>query len=136
MKYQWDSFLETGNENIDSQHKQLVSALKNLVEACQSGTGKAELARTIDFLLAYTVKHFADEEALQVQYKYDDYLRHKQIHEAFTAVALDLAKRLQDEGPTVALLAEVHSSMGEWLIKHIKGEDSRLAEFIKNQTQG
>ena len=133
MTYQWDSLLETGNENIDSQHKQLIVALNDLVEACSLGIGKAELKRTIEFLLAYTVKHFKDEEALQIQYGYDDYLRHKQTHREFTAVAVALAARLQEEGPTVCLIAEVHSSMGDWLINHIKGDDFRLAAFIKGQ---
>jgi hemerythrin-like metal-binding domain len=133
MSYQWDSLLETGNEQIDSQHKQLVEALNHLVEACHAGTGKEELTRTIKFLLAYTAKHFKDEEALQIQYGYEDYLRHRQIHKEFTSVAVDLANRLQEEGPTVCLIAEVHSSMGDWLINHIKGDDFRLAAFIKGQ---
>ena len=133
MSYQWERFLETGNVHIDLQHKQLVAALNDLVGACHAGTGKAELTRTINFLLSYTVKHFQDEEALQIQYGYPDYLRHKQIHKDFTEVALGLAKRLEEEGPTVSLLAEVHSSMGDWLVNHIKGDDFRLAAFIKGQ---
>ena len=133
MSYQWDSLLETGNKQIDSQHKQLFVIFNDLVEACQAGTGKAELARTIKFLLAYTVKHFKDEEALQLQYGYEDYLRHRQIHKEFTSVAVDLANRLQEEGPTACLVAEVHSSMGDWLINHIKSDDFYLAAFIKSK---
>ena len=136
MSYQWDSLLETGNEQIDSQHKQLIVVFNDLVEACHAGTGKVELARTINFLLAYTVKHFRDEEALQLQYGYEDSLRHRQIHKEFRSVAVNLANRLQEEGPTACLIAEVHSSMGDWLINHIKGEDFRLAAFIKSRGKG
>ena len=133
MSYQWDNLLETGNIHIDLQHKQLVAALNDLVTACHAGTGKAELTRTIHFLLAYTEKHFQEEEALQVQYAYPDYPRHRQIHKEFTEVAVDLAKRLKEEGPSVCLLTKVHSSMGDWLVNHIKGDDFRLAAFIKGQ---
>jgi hemerythrin-like metal-binding domain len=135
MKYQWDSLLETGNENIDSQHKQLVAALNALIEACSAGTGKAELARTMEFLVTYTKKHFNDEEELQIRYGYDDYLRHRQIHRDFSVVIAGLAVRLQEEGPTASLLAEVRSKMGDWFINHIKGDDFYLAAFIKSQEE-
>jgi hemerythrin-like metal-binding domain len=134
MKYEWDSSLETGYEKIDSQHKKLIEALNNLLDACRSGGSKFELEKTIDFLLTYTVDHFQDEENLQKQYGYPDYLRHRQIHENFKPVAVNLAERLQNEGSTVALLAEVHSSIGNWIVNHIKGEDLIMARYIKSRT--
>ena len=129
--YVWDSLLETGYTTIDEQHKKLIEALNRLLDACMAGTGKNELERTIDFLLAYTVKHFQDEEALQTQYEYPDIFRHKQIHEEFKTVAISLAERLRKEGPSTELVAEVYSHMGDWLVNHIKGDDFRMAAFIK-----
>ena len=41
MAYQWDSSLETGYEKVDKQHKQLVAAVNNLMEASASGRGDA-----------------------------------------------------------------------------------------------
>jgi len=36
MRYDWTSDLETGNNTIDEQHKQLIAAINNLLEACSS----------------------------------------------------------------------------------------------------
>jgi hemerythrin len=72
MAYQWDSSLECVYELVDNQHKQLVAALNNLMEASQSGQGDQAVMKTMDFLTGYTIKHFADEEKLQVKYDYPD----------------------------------------------------------------
>jgi len=132
--YEWSSELETGFPAIDDEHKQLVSALNDLLIACDSGGHKTELKKTVNFLVAYTVKHFADEEAFQLQCKYPDYERHKQLHENFKLVATDLAGRLLEEGPTIALIAEVKSTVGDWLIKHIKGEDLKIGIHARGQS--
>ena len=133
MFYEWDSFLETGCGKIDVQHRQLFEALNALLEACTTGTASVEVERAVDFLLAYTVKHFADEEALQKAYDYPDYLRHKQIHGEFKQVANELARRLYQEGPSESLVGEVYRVMGDWLLNHVKGDDFRLATYIKSK---
>ena len=134
MAYEWDSLLESGHELIDSQHKQLLDALKRLMESYHSEAGKDEVTRAVEFLLTYTAKHFNDEEALQIQYQYPDYLRHRQIHNEFKQVAIKLAERLKSDGASLSLLAEVHSSIGDWFINHIMGDDFRMAAFIKSRT--
>ena len=134
MQYEWSSALETGYPEIDEEHKQLVSTLNDLLIACGCGGHRSELKKTLDFLVSYTVKHFADEESFQLRYKYPDYERHKQLHENFKAVATDLARRLLEEGATISLLAEVQSSLGDWLVNHIKGEDLNIGLHAREQS--
>jgi hemerythrin len=133
MAYKWDSSLETGHEMIDKQHKQLVSALNSLLEACRQGKGQEELAKTLDFMTGYTIKHFSDEEKLQVQYQYPDYPTHKQYHDDFKVVVKNLAEQLIKEGPTDELVGMVNTSIGDWLLNHIKGDDFRMATYIKTK---
>ena len=134
MQYEWSSALETGYPEIDEEHKQLVSALNNLLIACRHGGHRSELKNTLDFLVSYTVKHFANEETFQLRYKYPDYERHRQLHEDFKVVAVDLAERLLKEGATIALIAEVHSTVGDWLVNHITGEDLKIGLHARGQS--
>jgi hemerythrin len=135
MAYVWDSSLETGHTLIDNQHKQLVSMVNKLLDACRNGQGAEEAATTMDFLTGYTIKHFADEEKLQKQYDYPDYLTHKRLHEDFKVSVGELTKRLIREGPTEDIIDEVRTSVGDWLVNHIKGDDFRLATYIKAREQ-
>ena len=131
MAYKWDSTLETGYEKVDNQHKQLVTALNNLMAASAEGKCDKAVMQTLDFLTGYAIKHFADEEQLQIDYNYPDYLNHKRIHDDFKVVVGDFIQRVMKEGPTVELINLVSSTVGAWLLNHIKGDDFRMAAFVQ-----
>lgn len=133
MAYEWDSNLETGYAQIDNQHKQLVGALNSFMEAFEQGKGQSEVEKTLEFLIGYTLKHFADEEKLQIQHEYPEYLLHKRYHEEFKAVARGLEKRVAEEGPTDELMKEVAETVGSWLLNHIQGDDFKLAAYIRTR---
>jgi hemerythrin len=133
MAYQWDSSLETGHEKIDNQHKQLVAALNGIIEASRQGKGSEEIFKTLDFLTGYTIMHFSTEEKLQIQYDYPDYLVHKRYHDEFKVTVTKLTKQLVEEGPTEEMVGIVTTTIGSWLLNHIKGDDFRMAAFIKSK---
>jgi hemerythrin len=133
MSLSWLDELATGNALIDMQHKQLINAVNDLINACMSGQGRNSLNSTMQFLLDYTIKHFADEEKLQQQHKYPGYISHKKLHDEFRASAVALAKQLEVEGPSIALVSKVNSSVGDWLVNHIKREDKKIAEYIRSK---
>lgn len=132
MAYQFTKDLETGNSVIDSEHKQLIDAVNALLDACAKGQGRTQLSTTANFLLNYTKKHFADEEAIQMKNRYPDYTRHKKIHEDFKKTAADLVSKIESEGPTVANVGQINSLLAGWLLNHIKGEDKKLANYLKS----
>jgi hemerythrin len=131
MTYAWTPDLETGNNLIDSEHKELFRAINDLLTACKSGQGKTALEKTLDFLSSYTVKHFGDEENLQVKYGYPDYPNHKQLHTAFVKFVHDLCAKIKAQGPTTVLLGQVTTGVGDWLINHIKREDVKVSAHLR-----
>jgi hemerythrin len=135
MAYQWDSNLETGHDKIDNQHKQLIAALNTIIDASQNGKGNDEIFKTLDFLTGYTIMHFGDEEKLQVKYDYPDYLVHKRIHDDFKVTVGELTQRLVKEGPSEGMVGIVTTAVGEWLLNHIKGDDFRMATYVKAKQQ-
>jgi len=136
MAYRWDSSLESGYEKVDNQHKQLVTALNNLMEASTGGKGDQAVMETLDFLTGYAIKHFMDEEKLQVQFNYPDYLNHKRIHDEFKGKVGEFVDKVRKEGPSQEVIGEVSSAVGSWLLNHIKGDDFRMAAFVKAADAG
>ena len=129
--FEWDPQLETGYSKIDNQHKQLFAAVRNLMEASAGGMGDKAVMETLEFLVGYAVKHFNDEEQLQKDYEYPDYLYHKRIHDEFKVVVGELVQKVNKEGPTEEIIEKVSSTIGSWLLNHIKGDDFRMATFVK-----
>jgi hemerythrin len=129
--YEWTNDLETGNDLIDSQHKELIQAINNLLNACANGKGRDEISTTVDFLSNYTVKHFSEEELLQDKSQYPDYINHKKLHKDFTRVVKDLAEQIKQDGPSLILVGKVNSHIGDWLVNHIKKQDTKVAAHIR-----
>lgn len=134
MAYTFTKDLETGNQLIDTEHRQLIEAINNLLAACSTGKGRSELTNTAKFLQDYTAKHFSDEEKLQIQTQYPDYQNHKRYHEEFKKVVAEICKKLDTQGATITLVGEVNSAIAGWLINHIKKEDVKVANHIKSKS--
>jgi len=130
----WSSDLETGNDAIDSQHKELFRLTSNLVQACAEDKGQEIMGDTLNFLAEYTVKHFTDEEALQVKHNFPDYANHKKTHDDFKVKVVELIHQYQKDSASVDLSAQVNSTIIRWLLQHIKREDFKIAEHIRKVT--
>ena len=81
MRYELTQDLLTGNQLIDSEHRQLFDAINALLDACAQGAGRTKINETVQFLNSYVSKHFRDEEQLQLQSKYPGYNAHHTFHE-------------------------------------------------------
>ncbi|MCI5928827.1 MAG: hemerythrin family protein [Pseudoflavonifractor capillosus] len=132
MRYEVTKELVTGNTLIDSEHRRLFDAVNELMDACAQGQGRGQIQKTVDFLSAYVVKHFQDEERLQTQSKYPGYPAHKTFHDGYRRQLGDTARSLLQEGPTVKALSDLNRVIGV-LVSHIRTEDKRLARYIQEQ---
>lgn len=135
MAYEWNKNLETGNETIDNQHRQLINAINELLSACAVGKGRTKLIEISNFLLEYTKTHFAAEEKLQLQSHYPDYVNHKKYHEGFVKVVNDIVSQLEKDGPTIVMVGKINNAIAGWLINHISNEDVKVATHIKNTSK-
>ena len=131
-EYIWDHTFALGHKMIDSQHKELFSAINKLIRACNSNNS-IEFENCIDFLRNYVVKHFSDEETLQRAEEYTDYPNHKKLHDAYKELIKELAVRWQTLGPSETVMKEVRVKVGDWLINHIKGQDVKLGAYIRSR---
>ena len=130
MKYELTPDLTTGNQLIDSQHRQLFEAVNKLMDACSTGQGRTQIQTTVNFLSDYVVKHFKDEERLQVQSNYPGYSGHKQFHDGYRRQLSETAAQLLQEGPTVKALGDLNRAVAS-LVTHIRTEDRRMARHIQ-----
>jgi hemerythrin len=131
--YIWDKSLEVGNQQIDDQHKQLIEALNSFLKARDEKKSDSELKKSLDFLNDYTIKHFYEEEQLQKKYGYPDYENHKKLHEGIKKVVRDLQIQLIMKGPSEALFNDVQVKVGDWLVTHIKSQDTRIASHLRSK---
>lgn len=130
MRAEFDETLVTGNEMIDSQHKELISKINGLLESCELGRDKIAAVKTLEYLADYTEFHFGEEEKLQEEIAYPGIKEHKAEHAKLIRVVEELHEMLEEEeGPTDAFVAQVNENVIQWLYRHIKGFDRSVAEY-------
>ena len=128
----WDDCYLLGDEQVDAQHKELFNLVNSLVRSCEDGTSIEHLIDTLSFLIDYTVKHFNDEEALQIKYNYPEYAKHKKLHEDFKLTVGDLVQQFSETGISHHLCDDVNKVIVKWLVNHILSEDKKIGEHLKH----
>jgi len=132
MGIEWRESLSIGIEEIDNQHKQLLSHFAQFLNACKSGKGIVELKILLGFLDGYVIKHFSEEEDIQRRHHYPGYATHKMEHESFVARLNSLKEEIHREGVELHHVIETNHMLLKWLIHHISTVDVQLGKFLKN----
>lgn len=131
--FTFDASIQVGNRVIDEEHKKLITAINDMLAACVRGGADQAAAKAISFMEDYIVTHFSHEEALQRQYGYPDYERHRQLHEGYKETVRALDQEFARVGATPAMLNKLSNNIGGWLVTHIKREDAKLAAFLREK---
>lgn len=122
--------LITGNEMIDSQHKELIAKIDALLVSCEDRSNKSGAARLLNYLADYTEFHFNEEEAFQKGIEYPGLKEHQAKHDELRQTVQELHDMLvEEEGPSDAFVETVKENVTNWLYYHIKGFDRSVAEY-------
>lgn len=130
MRAEFDESLVTGNEMIDTQHRELIDKINRLLDSCETSKDKVVAVKTLDYLADYTEFHFREEEKLQETIQYPAIKEHKKEHDKLRKVVKELYEMLEEEeGPSEAFVDQVNRNVIDWLYRHIKGFDRSVAEY-------
>lgn len=132
MAVEWSEEYATGLAWQDNEHKELFKAFKELGDAMSSGTGRVQVANTINFLADYVDRHFKGEEEAMDRHNYPDFESHKAAHDKFRGEISDLKLDLA-EGKLTMVGIEVQDKLGDWLKGHIYKIDKQLGTYLQKK---
>jgi len=127
----WGPSYMIGIGVVDSQHKVLVDLINKIHKLRMSGENVQAMIPVYEELISYTQKHFSDEEVLQQKAQYPDFSNHKQIHIKFVNKMKEFGEELKS-GKLQA--ADLMRFLGDWLIGHIQGTDTKYVPYVKKVT--
>ena len=137
-KFNWDSHLETGNELIDREHKEIVGIYNDCVDSVQRGTELKKLITRLNELHAKLAAHFKTEEILAgcISANTEGELkiaRHKEQHDEMLGYMQATISKLADSGDSTVVVAELLDRLYEWYEIHIEHEDKDFVAHIKKR---
>jgi len=136
IRVSWDKSLETGDPEIDDQHRELFHRIDQLMAATQDRRARSEVGRLLTYLGDYVVGHFAAEERLMAETSYPEADHHRGEHRGFVD---DYARLYQDyraDGAGTLFVIKFGNRVTAWLCEHICRTDRRLADHLARHREG
>ena len=130
----WDASLETGNAEIDDQHRQLIELMDEFIEV--DDRAPFEVFNMLDKIMEFTNIHFLMEEELmaQVGYPADAAEEMKEQHWEFKAYSR--LRFLEFRHGEILGIHSYRTFLDNWLKIHEFGLDRKLADWIRQQRAG
>jgi len=117
--------------SIDEQHMALVKRLNEIVTMGTAAGSKEEIEKNLLFLGNYAVKHFADEEKVQVQAGYPKYEQHRKLHQQFVEDYKKFVADYRENGCSTNFMIQLNRTVIRWIAQHIQEADLDIARHIK-----
>ncbi|RME81812.1 MAG: hemerythrin [Zetaproteobacteria bacterium] len=126
MAIAWSEKYETGDPEIDQQHKQLFKYVDDLERHMEQGVDDEYLRKFLNFLGIYTRSHFCYEEICMRQRKCPLAKKNQEQHDKLVEAYKHYLHRFETEGASEELVRKLHDFLLSWLTNHILKIDTSL----------
>lgn len=121
----WNSDLAVGIDEIDEDHRKLITYLNDLFAACFAAQGPAVLKGTLEAMQRYTREHFSHEEDVMRKVGYPGLEEHRAQHAELISELDDLVDEFE-HGADHGLSNKTLQFLEDWLLHHILIEDRKI----------
>lgn len=125
---EWKEEFSVGVPSIDHEHQQLIELINQLNELAQAGRGFDSAIEALGEINVQISAHFALEEKIMRDMRYDAYADHKADHEEL----LDELREIMDEvdGDGGYDESRLGGELNRWFSEHFRTHDARLHRKI------
>ena len=129
----WDNKYNTGMDEIDNQHKQLVCLINELYLACLSGEQAIGTAfkDAMSRMVEYVRFHFKTEEDIFKRINYPNYADHVKQHVGLIKTIIEASNDFEKGKRYVA--NKFVQTLKDWVLGHIAYYDKMYASYLADQ---
>lgn len=122
---EWKNEYKTGFPAVDYEHENLIKLINELYGKIEAGCPADEVRRYLGEIDGLIEAHFALEEKLMRDMRYDRYIPHKADHDHLLEQIRDIIEDVGDAtGPDVR--GNLGIRLNEWFGRHFATEDKYL----------
>jgi hemerythrin-like metal-binding protein len=132
---EWEEKFKLGIASVDYEHEELIALINELHAGLESDPPREAVADFLGEIHARISAHFALEEKLMREQRYDAYDAHKSDHEALREEIREImdgyeAGAYDDPGDTLS------ESLRAWFTNHFETHDARLHRRLGDHYPG
>lgn len=125
---EWRPEFSTGIKSVDYEHQELIDLINDTLESIRAHDSTDNIQASLSEIYVHISSHFALEERIMRQRKYDRYQQHKADHEKLLDDIRDIMDYHADHGDFNEQY--LTDRLGDWFAKHFRTEDARLHRMI------
>jgi hemerythrin-like metal-binding protein len=129
FRVEWRSDFSVGIESIDYEHRKMIDLINRIFERLEEGGDPEEIAGELGEIHAGIAAHFALEEQIMRERRYDQFSDHKNDHERL----LDDIREIMDAheaGSYTEQKKAFTKRLEDWFVVHFKTRDARLHRHL------
>jgi len=131
MPIVWKEEYNTGEPEVDKQHKVIFKYLEDLESHMQVGDiNDRYIKMLLDNLGIFTRSHFCYEEICMRRLKCPVAAENKEYHAKLLAAYGRYCERFEVEGASDDLIQKLHDFLESWLVNHILKIDTNLRACV------
>ena len=125
---EWKDEFSVGVPDVDHEHQELIALINDLHAAMSSDDSDVTVMDFLGEIYAHVSAHFALEEKIMRERKYDQYAEHKADHEEL----LDELRDIMDDYEENAWFSDdaFAEAVQKWFTDHFKNRDARLHKHL------
>lgn len=126
---EWRDEFSVGVPSIDHEHRELIESINGLIDAAHDGGSYDKVSGALGEIYTQIGAHFALEERIMRNARYDGYPEHKEDHEDLLDQLRDIMDRVDYDGAydEDRLCAELE----QWFSVHFQTQDARLHQRLR-----
>jgi len=130
---QWDDSFLIGIDELDYEHKILLSDINRFHEELVGHEEKSEIERCLGEIYTRMQSHFALEEHFMKDHDYPFFEEHKKEHEKLLDTYTEyMVQFLNDSGTSSGL--RIDDNLKEWIVSHILSSDKKMSQMVHDAT--
>lgn len=126
---QWKKEYSVGVPDVDHEHQELIGLINALAEDLERGHTRKSVEIFLGEIYAKISAHFALEEKIMRERRYDQYEDHKADHERLLEDIRDIMDEVEDERHFDK--RALASRLEDWFGIHFRTKDARLHKYLR-----
>lgn len=130
--FTWSKQLSVGNAILDSEHRNLIAKINNIMRLLKAGDAAA-LPGAFELLETWLITHFENEEIYAQAINFD-FKQHELAHQRLLNEIQSLRGELTAKNWSVSNseIKSCYTFLHDWLIGHITGDDMQMKPALQN----
>lgn len=128
---EWRDDFNLGIASVDHEHAEMIRLINEAHAHIQGDAPAFEIEEFLGEVYAHISSHFALEETVMRQRKYDEYEAHKADHERLLDALRDIMDSFE-AGDFDGVSEELSLRLKDWFVEHFSTRDARLHKVLGN----